>query len=409
MQTIYTIAELDEKIADCDRAAQTSDEALRATLGSFRMEMPADFPPDPFDPAYRAAQMDLYRKVTGQTYAPAFELTKFDVGSAVARPFPIYTNSTSIAGDYFMAIGFLLRSMALPPKSQVLEFGAGWGWTSILLAQLGHHVTVVDIEENFCDLIMRRAQKEGVEIEVINGEFFSVEAMDRQFDAVLFYDSFHHCDDHLRLLQSLHRVLTPEGRIFFGAEPIENGFSFPWGLRMDGWSLWGVRKNGWMELGFRDDYFAAALKRTGWFGRRIGVQGESRLRVWEARQLSGARFRFEAKDSQIHSEVGRLVDDRIVVKAAVKGTAVYGPYTSLPAGDYLARIGFRSGTPRKGAAEMDVSIDLGKRKLATRMLSERDPAEIRFSLDADADGLEVRLLAKRGFAAEIEFVEFVPV
>ena len=49
-----------------------------------------------------------------------------------------------------MEIGFVLRSMALAPSSRVLEFGAGWGTTSLWLAQLGHHVTVVDIEPCFC-------------------------------------------------------------------------------------------------------------------------------------------------------------------------------------------------------------------------------------------------------------------
>ena len=50
-----------------------------------------------------------------------------------------------------MAIGFLLRAMALPPGARVLEFGPGWGHTSLMLAQLGHRVTVVDIEARFCE------------------------------------------------------------------------------------------------------------------------------------------------------------------------------------------------------------------------------------------------------------------
>ncbi len=81
----------------------------------------------------------------------------------------------------------------------MLESGAGWAWTSLLLAQLGHKVTVIDIEPCFCELISRRAAKEDVEIEVINDDFFCVERMQREFDAVLFYSCFHHCDDHLRL------------------------------------------------------------------------------------------------------------------------------------------------------------------------------------------------------------------
>jgi SAM-dependent methyltransferase len=408
METIRTIAELDAKIAECDRAGETSEDAMRALLGAFRMEMPHNLPRDPFDPAYREAQLRLYEQITGHPYAPSHEVTKFDVDSALRRPFPLYTNSSFVAGEYFMAIGFVLQSMALPPGSRVLEFGAGWGWTSLLLAQLGHAVTVIDIEPCFCELITRRAQKEDAEIEVINSDFFAIEAMDRQFDAVLFYDCFHHCDDHLRLLKSLHEVVTPEGRVFFGAEPIESGFPVPWGIRLDGWALWGVRKNGWLELGFRDDYFTRALARTGWAGRRLGVAGQNRQRIWEARRRDHSGFRFAAGGPEIRTQIGHLDEGVLVLDGRKAGTAVYGPYIELPPGKYVARIGFKTGAPRQGTAKLDVCCNGGRRRLAERRVRGDEPAELAFTLHDDTVDVEVRLFTERGYAARIDFVEILP-
>jgi SAM-dependent methyltransferase len=408
METIRTIAELDAKIAECDRAGETSEDAMRALLGGFRMETPVNLPRDPFDPAYREAQLELYERIVGRPYAPSNEVTKFDVDSALRRPFPLYTNSSFVAGEYFMAIGFVLQSMALPPGSRVLEFGAGWGWTSILLAQLGHKVTVIDIEPCFCELITRRAEKEGVEIEVINADFFAVEAMERQFDAVLFYDCFHHCDDHLRLLTSLHKVVTPEGRVFFGAEPIESGFPVPWGIRLDGWALWGVRKNGWMELGFRDDYFTRALARTGWSGRRIGVAGQNRQRIWEARRGNNTGVRFAANAPEIKTQIGRIVEGLIALDGSKAGTAIYGPYVEMPPGKYVARLGFRAGAARRGTAKLDVCFDGGRKRLAERRVRDDEAAELNFTLREDASDLEIRLFVERGFIGQIEFVEIVP-
>jgi SAM-dependent methyltransferase len=404
MRIVRTISELDEKLAECDEAGRHSEDKRRALLGGFRMTAPQDLPSDPFSPAYRQAQRALYEAIAGRPYSPEHEATKFDVDVFVLRPFPFYTGSSAVAGEYFMAIGSVLHAMALPPGRRVLEFGAGWAWTSLLLAQLGHKVTVVDIEPCFCELISRRAAREGVEIEVINGDFFCVETMQREFDAVLFYSCFHHCDDHMRLLRALKGVVAADGRVFFGAEPIEAGFPYPWGVRLDGRALWDVRKNGWLELGFRDDYFVAALMRAGWFPRRVQTEGAG---VWEARRLEGLSFRFPASGPEIRTQIGALNGDALVLDGGAQGTAVYGPYIELPAGDYLARIGFRDEKTPPGPAVMDVAAEAGARRIAELSLSDRRPAEILFRLDDYARNVEVRLHAEQGFNGEIAYVEIV--
>ena len=170
---------------------------------------------------------------------------------------------------------------------------------------------------------------------VIEDDFLWVERCREQFDAVLFFGSFHHCADHLRLLEGLQRVVAPEGRLFFGAEPILNDFPMPWGIRLDGNSLWALRKNGWLELGFQEEYFAAALA-----ARLAGTRTASRdtgwLTVWEARRRLTV-LRFPAADPRIRTHTGQRQGGELVFAAAPAGTAVHGPYVPLGAGRYQAR------------------------------------------------------------------------
>jgi SAM-dependent methyltransferase len=88
-----------------------------------------------------------------------------------------------------------------------------------------------------------------------------------RFDAAVFFESFHHCSDHIRLLRRLHDVIADDGLVAFAAEPITD-FPFPWGLRLDGMSAWSTRRFGWLELGFDTSYFLRTLLRLGWSPKR---------------------------------------------------------------------------------------------------------------------------------------------
>lgn len=240
MQIIKTLAELDQKLKECDCAGAVSDDRLRAVFATFRMDRPDGLPTDPFSEEYHQFQMRLYRNISGKDYSTANEATIFDVASAARRPFPYATGSCITLGEQLMAIGFAMRSMALAPHSRVLELGAGWGNTTLMLAELGHQVTALDVEPRFCELIRQRAAQRDLAIEVVNADFMWVEEVRVPFDAVIFFELFHHAENHMRLLRALRQAITPEGRIFFGAEPIQPDFPQPWGLRLDGQSLWSI-------------------------------------------------------------------------------------------------------------------------------------------------------------------------
>lgn len=284
VEVIRTAADLDRKIEECNRAEAQSDDAMRRVFDTFCMEPPPGLPPDPFSPAYQAAQMRLYEMIAGKKYSTDSERSYFDLEQAVLRPFPFYTGSCTTSGDYLAGIGFLLRAMALPPGSRVIEFGAGWGLTSVWLAQLGHEVTIVEIDRSFCDLIARRAAHENVRIDIVNDDFSWIARSGRKFDCGIFYECFHHCSDHMGLLRALGDAIEEAGALFFAAEPVMADFPMPWGLRLDGNSLWAIRKNGWLELGFREDYFVEALRRTGWLATRSAADGLPMAVVWRARK-----------------------------------------------------------------------------------------------------------------------------
>jgi 2-polyprenyl-3-methyl-5-hydroxy-6-metoxy-1,4-benzoquinol methylase len=283
MQIITSIAELQQKIDECNTTLVTqSDDAMRALFHSFRMDLSQTLPQDPFSPDYRGLQNAIYQMISGRDYAVQNERTQFDLLVYQNRPFPYYLQNTSTAGHHLLAIAFLLCKLQLPAGARILEFGPGWGNTTIELARLGMNVTAVDIEPRFCEIIRTRAAQHGVDVNVVEGDFFWAESVTDPFDAVIFFECFHHCDDHMRLLRALHRAVKPDGQVYFASEPIFPAYPVPWGVRMDGEALWAIRNFGWLELGFDAVYFQEALARTGWSAQRHPCQDVPWAAVWQA-------------------------------------------------------------------------------------------------------------------------------
>jgi 2-polyprenyl-3-methyl-5-hydroxy-6-metoxy-1,4-benzoquinol methylase len=258
------VDELDEVLVDLNAAAAVSDDELRRRFETFAMRTPVDLPADPDSIDYRQRQLDLYARLHGAPYRVANEISAFDPIGAADRPFPYQTGSARTVAGQLIAIGFLIRTLNLAPGSRVLELGAGWGNTTVALARMGHRVTALDIESNFLALIAERARRKRLDIETIHGDFSIAGSLNRTFDAVLFFESFHHSSNHQALIASLDRIVDPAGQVVFAGEPISADFPIPWGLRLDGQSLWAIRQQGWLELGFREDYFLDLLHRSGW-------------------------------------------------------------------------------------------------------------------------------------------------
>ncbi len=285
MQIITDLNELDAKVTECNDTLTTQgDDALRRMFSTFKVDLAAHLPPDPFSPEYRDFQLELYQRIAGKPYSTANERTLFNLDQHRHRPFPYYGGSTMTAGHHLRSIGFMLRTLDLPPGARIVEFGPGWGNTTLALALLGFKVTAVDIEPNFCQLLRERAAEAHVEIDVVEADFFWAEGVAEPYDAAVFFECFHHCDDHMRLLRALRRAIKPDGKLVVASEPIVHDFPMPWGVRTDGESLWAMRNFGWLELGFREHYFDAAIARSGWRTEKHYCADPDWATVWVARQ-----------------------------------------------------------------------------------------------------------------------------
>lgn len=402
MQTIDSLEKLDAILTECDAASD--DDALRAIFSRFRMDpsmwTAASATADPLSIDYHTGQMALYQRISSRAYALENEETPFDVEAAICRPFPYSTGSVNTAGQHLITIGQFLCCLDLPPGSRVLELGPGWGNLTLALAALGYDVTAVDVEARFCALIRERAARLGLSLNVVNADFSWVKSVAEQFDAIVFFECFHHAADHLELLRTLHQALKPAGRVYLGAEPILADFPVPWGLRLDGQSLWSIRKFGWMELGFSDAYFERALGATGWSGTRRDLPTPG---TWILRR-SDEPIRIAAISPRLGTITGVRTDKGIAVSNAREGYCLFGPYEALAPGHYVVAVEFEGGTPFTGSGVVDACIEGGSNVLALLAFSVGDdalPLSLSFELLTACSDLEVRLWGAVGFAAVI--------
>lgn len=299
-----------------------------------------------------------------------------------------------------MAIGYLIRALRLPMGSKVLELGPGWGNLTLALAKTGLAVTAVDVENRFCSLISERAKSEGLNIEVLNADFSYLHSIKSQFDAVIFFESFHHAANHQALMAAFDGVVKPGGIVCFGSEPISKNFPIPWGLRMDGESIWAIRRNGWFELGFNEKYFEEAMLREGWcltWHRSADCSSASVGLAKRAREAGGV---FATHAGKLATNIGKKNKSGSFVADGANGYLVYGPYVDLPPGTFRAVFSIDNNSPTGGLVNFDVSINFGKEVVAARQINldklESGKLELNFALGQAAKGVEARLFCIAG-------------
>lgn len=266
VRTLSGLDELDDILKECDAAHLISDDALLEVFKTFEFKFPAaELPPDPFSQSYKEFQFNLYKKIAGREYKLENEFTDWlRPKEAMYTPFPFYTQSYQIVSDHIIMLGLIIKTMALKPGAKILEFGCGYGNTTVALARMGYKVTAVDIEPRFLEIVDRQCQGFASPPRTVRGDFAIINELEERFDAILFYESFHHCSDHQSMVASFEPRVAPQGIIVFASEPIYEECPVPWGLRLDGQSLWAIRRFGWLELGFKESYFRDLLSRFGW-------------------------------------------------------------------------------------------------------------------------------------------------
>lgn len=226
------------------------------------LQMPEDL--DPMSDSYRDLVLARYRAITGRDYSTDYEAHGFERGADMAaRPWPYSTGDANLIGEQLQALGFILRRVLPRPGERVLELGAGWANLTLPLAQMGCEVTAIDVDDGFLEILRRRSGMAHCEVRVEKLAFLDIGTLIGPFDLIVTCASFHHCDDHVRLLRTMRSLLGPGGRIALCGEPLDESLKSPWGLNPNGGSLGAVRTLGWFELSFRVSYLRQALERTG--------------------------------------------------------------------------------------------------------------------------------------------------
>ncbi len=117
----------------------------------------------------------------------------------------------------------ILQGLSLCQGMTVLEFGAGTGWASRFLSQLGCQVTAVDVSET----ALRIAEEHYKRLPIIGQkpaprflkfDGYKLDLPDKSVDRIMCLDAFHHVPNPAEVLAELGRVLKDGGIAGF-AEP----------------------------------------------------------------------------------------------------------------------------------------------------------------------------------------------
>jgi ubiquinone/menaquinone biosynthesis C-methylase UbiE len=137
----------------------------------------------------------------------------------------------------FMAFGFKFRDMFMPPKEIVtqagvkpgfhlLDFGCGSGSYSIAAANVvgeSGKVYALDIQPLAVKMVKYKAEKKGLKnIETILSHC-RTGLPDESIDFVILFDIFHELNEPESVLQELHRVLKPDGKLSFSDHHLKEG------------------------------------------------------------------------------------------------------------------------------------------------------------------------------------------
>ena len=111
------------------------------------------------------------------------------------------------------------------PFGDALEIGAGTGYFSLNLAQLGliERPTATDISAGMLATLAATADRLGVEVETVEAEAERLPFAARSFDLVLGHAVLHHIPDPGRAFGEFARVLRPGGVVAFCGEPSRYG------------------------------------------------------------------------------------------------------------------------------------------------------------------------------------------
>ena len=118
--------------------------------------------------------------------------------------------------DFTISFAQVLAGVRPLPGMRVLDFGAGTGWTSRTLVQLGCDVTVCDVSATVLDVARELFERQPVAGAKPTPHFLQfdghrIDLDDESIDRILCIDAFHHVPNPAHVLREMGRVLKPGG------------------------------------------------------------------------------------------------------------------------------------------------------------------------------------------------------
>jgi SAM-dependent methyltransferase len=131
--------------------------------------------------------------------------------------------STAEAPALLINFGTMIQGMRLAPGLRVLDFGAGSGWTSRFLTQLGCEVILLDVSSSALRIAEELYARQPVIGDHPEPRFLifdgrKIDLPDGSVDRILCFDAFHHAPNPDDVLREFARILAPGGIAAF-AEP----------------------------------------------------------------------------------------------------------------------------------------------------------------------------------------------
>lgn len=183
---------------------------VQAPLGDARQSLPRrDRPEDPIDVREMIATTtveDLNR--TAEEYFSRLS----DWEHHLAKPF----NSADDTPTLLMGVSLMLQGLRLAPGMTVLEFGAGTGWLSRFLTQLGCRVILLDVSSSALAIAREVYERLPIIGDRPRPEFLTfdgrrIDLSDGSVDRIVSFHAFHHVPNPDAVLREFGRLLRPGG------------------------------------------------------------------------------------------------------------------------------------------------------------------------------------------------------
>ena len=186
----------------------------------FFVQAPSSF--TPLKPQSETVPIDVDRVIAGTSVeelnraAEQYFLSLSDWDYHLSKPFSTPDETPPLLTD----VAVLIDALQLTAGATVLEFGAGTGWLSRFLTQLGARVILLDVSPTALTIARELYRRQPVIGDKSTPEFLQSDGRciplpDESVDRIVSFHAFHHAPDPDSVLREFGRVLKPGGLAVF--------------------------------------------------------------------------------------------------------------------------------------------------------------------------------------------------